>query len=67
MDRNLIQLRLQALYAALAALPASGPVADLPARDQQEWNLRYEISQLEAALAKANRSLANQAGKSDDP
>ena len=58
MDSNLIQLRLQALYAALAALPASVPLADAPARDQQEYNLRYEISQLEAALAKAKQAPA---------
>ena len=40
MDSDLIKLRLQALYAALAALPASVPLADAPARDQQEYNLR---------------------------
>ena len=58
MDLDLIKLRLQALYAALAALPASVPLADAPRHDQQEYNLPAAISQLEAALAKAKQAPA---------
>ena len=67
MDSNLIQLRLQALYAALAALPASVPLADAPAATSKNITCAMKSHSWKRHWRKRSRPRPSQASKSDDP